>query len=135
MSEEMLKFTKIWFLVAGFVQLSFAIAFFFLYDWFFLGIQHWPFDDQGLALLFGGAVLSLSVMDFLVFFKAKWESVKIPLITILVFCFTGFGLMLYIQFGLEGVHAWNWMNTSAYLIMGIGFVVALFRELKARKVE
>jgi hypothetical protein len=88
-----------------------------------------------LALLFGGAVLSIAVMDFLVFFNAKWESVKIPLITIIIFCFTGFGLMLYIQFGLEGVHAWNWMNTSAYLIMGIGFAVALFLELKARKAE
>ena len=71
MPEEIMKFTKIMFLVAGFIQLGFAIAFFFLYDWFFRGIQQWPFDDKGLALLFGGAVLTLSVMNFLTYFKAN----------------------------------------------------------------
>ncbi len=135
MSEEMLKFTKIWFLLAGCVQFTFAIVFLFLWEWLFLGIQHWPFEDPGLPLIFGGAALSLSVMCFLTFFKANWASAKTPLITEMVFAFTGIPIMFYIQFALEGVHAWNWFNTFFYFLMGIGFAVALYLELKARKVE
>ena len=107
MSEEMLKFTKIWFLVAGCVQISFAIAFFFLFEWFFQGIQQWPFNDPGLPRCFGGAVLSLAVICFITFFKANWSEAKIPLITELVFAFTGVQIMLYIQFGLEGIRCRN----------------------------
>ncbi len=131
----MLKFTKIWFLVTGCVQISFAIAFLFLFEWFFQGIQQWPFDDPGLPLCFGGAALSLAVMSFITFFKANWAEAKIPLITEMVFGFTGVPIMLYIQFGLEGIHAWNWMNTASYFIIGAGFAVALYLELKARKTE
>ena len=133
MTEEIHKFTKYMFLVGGFVPLTFSIAFFFLWEWFFRGIQQWPFDDPGLPLIFGGAVLSFSVMSFVTFFTAKtWSQVKIPIITLLVWCFTGVPIMLYIQFTMP-VHNWNWFNTIAYFLVGIGFAVALYLELKARK--
>ena len=135
MTEEIHKFTKIWFLVAAFVALTFSIAFFFLWDWFFVGIQQWPFNDTAMPLIFGGSVISFSVMNFLSFFKAKWSNVKIPLITMLVWAWSGVIIMLYIQFGIAGIHAWNWMNTVSYIIIGIGFIVALILELKARKTE
>ncbi|MCG3222639.1 MAG: hypothetical protein H7641_14765 [Candidatus Heimdallarchaeota archaeon] len=135
MTEEIHKFTKYMFLIAGFVALTFSIAFLFLWEWFFKGIQQWPFDDPGLPLIFGAAILSFSVMGFITFFTAKtWSAVKIPLITFLVFSWGGIPVMLYVQFTMP-VHNWNWFNTLSYLMIGAGFVAALILQLKANKSE
>ena len=133
MTEEIQKFTKYMFLVGGFVPLTFSIAFFFLWEWFFRGIQQWPFNDPGLPLIFGGAVLSFSIMGFVSFFKATtWSQARIPVITYLVWCWSGIIIMLYIQFTMP-VHNWNWFNTLSYLAVGLGFAFAFILEIRKNK--
>jgi len=135
MTEEIHKFTKIWFLVAGFTTLSFSIAFFFLWDWFFIGIQQWPFDDPGLVILFGGAVLAFCTLNFFSFFQKKWSAVKIPLFTMLAWGYPGIIIELYIQFSIPGITNWNWFNTISYIVITLGFTLALFLQLKLKKAE
>jgi len=133
MYDEILKYTRIWFIVTGIIELGFAISFFFLWNWFFKGIQQWPFDDPALPLLFGGAVLSLATLSWLSVFQENWSTVRIPLIAQLVFCFSGIGIMLYIQFTYPTVHNWNWFNTSAYALIGLGFILALILQMRAKR--
>ncbi|NHJ32826.1 MAG: hypothetical protein FK732_08180 [Asgard group archaeon] len=132
MSNEILKFTKIWFLVSGMIEVSFAIMFFFAWDWFFVGIQQWPYNDPALPLIFGGAVLSLAILCWFSFFEKEWSAVKIPVIAELVFCFSGFVIMIVIQF-VYPIHNWNWFNTLSYLFVGIGFTIALILQMRAKK--
>lgn len=133
MLDKALKFTKIWFLISGIIELAFAISFFFLWNWFFVGIQQWPFSDPALPLIFGGAVLSLATLCFVSFFQESWSAVRVPVIAQLVFCFSGFIIMLYIQFAYPAVHNWNWFNTSSYLLVGLGFIVVIILQVKATK--
>jgi len=133
MTEEIHKFTKGMFLVGGFVPLTFTIAFFFLWEWFFIGVQQWPYNDPAFPRIFAGATFTFAVMCFVTFFVAKtWSAAKIPLITMLTFAWGGIPIMLYIQFTFP-VHNWNWFNTLSYLAVGIGFIVALVLQLRMNK--
>lgn len=130
---ELHKFTKTMFLVGGFVPLTFTVMFFFAWEWFFRGVQQWPYDDAAMPRIFAGAVFGYSVISFLVYFTAKtWAEARIPLAGMMIFAWGGLPIMLYIQFTFP-VHNWNWFNTLSYVAVGIGFTIALILQLKKNK--
>ena len=133
MTEELHKFTKYMFLVGGILPLCFTVAFIFLWEWFFRGVQQWPFDDPAMPRIFAGAVISFSVMGFLVFFTVKtWSEAKIPLITFLVFGWGGVAINLYLLFSFP-IHNWHWFNILSYLLVAIGFTIALILQIRMKK--
>ncbi len=134
MTQELHKFTKYMFLVGGIVPLTFTVAFIFLWEWFFRGVQQWPFDDPAMPRIFAGAVFCFAVMGLLVFFTVKnWSEAKIPLITFLVFAWGGIPINLYLQFTYTQIHNWHWFNTLSYLVVAIGFTVALILQIRKNK--
>ena len=133
MTQELHKFTKYMFLVGGIVPLTFTVAFIFLWEKFFRDVQQWPFDDPAMPRIFAGAVFGFAVMGFLVFFIAKtWSEAKIPLITFLVFSWGGIPINLYLQFTFP-IHNWHWFNTLSYLMVAIGFTIALILQIRKNK--
>lgn len=136
MSNEVMKFTKIWFLVCAIIQFTFGMAFTFFWDLFFANFIKFPYTDPALPLVFGTAAFGFSALCFLTFFLGKdWISVRIPVLTEIIWCGVSIPAMLYLQFGYVALHPINWMNTLSYALIMAGFIVAYILQRKQEKME
>ncbi|MHA1126712.1 MAG: hypothetical protein ACTSO7_15210, partial [Candidatus Heimdallarchaeota archaeon] len=77
-----------------------------------------------------------SALCFLTFFLGKdWNSVRIPVLTEIIWCGVSIPAMLYAQFSYIDLHPINWMNTLSYALIMAGFIVALILQVKKEKTE
>lgn len=131
-----MKFTKIWFLVCAIIQFTFGMAFVFFWDLFFANLIQFPFTDPALPLIFGCAAFGLSAMCFMSFFLGKdWNSVRIPVLTEIIWCGISIPAMLYAQYSYIALPPVNWMNTLSYALIMVGFIVAYILQRKQEKME
>jgi uncharacterized membrane protein HdeD (DUF308 family) len=130
MTEELLKFTKIWFLVCGIMQFAFGTLFTFFWP-FFSNMIHFAWTDPALPYVFGTAAYGYSALSLLSFIIGKqWNAVKIPALAQIIWCFVSIIAMLYMQYGPIALHPINWINTLSYAMFMIGFIVAFILQSK-----
>lgn len=134
MSNGVMKYTKIWFLVCAIIQFVFAMSFIFFWDLFFADLIQFPYTDPVLPLIFGTAAFGLSAMCLISFFEKEWSSVRIPVLAEIIWCAVSIPAMLYSQYYI-GLHPVNWMNTLSYALIMVGFIVAYILQRKQEKIE
>ncbi len=133
---EIMKFTKIWLLACAIIQFTFGMAFTFFWDLFFADFIKFQYTDPALPLIFGTAAFGFSALCFLTFFLGKdWNSVRIPVLTEIIWCGISIPAMLYAQFGYIDLHPINWMNTLSYALIMAGFIVVFILQMKKEKTE
>ncbi|NHJ87834.1 MAG: hypothetical protein FK734_20395 [Asgard group archaeon] len=129
---EVLKFTKIWLIICACLQFFFGVTFVFFWGLFFADLMQFPFTDPALPLIFGTAALGFSAMCILSFFEKEWRSIRIPIITEIIWGGISIPAMLYAQYGI-GLHPINWINTLSYAFIMAGSIVALILQMKKEK--
>jgi hypothetical protein len=131
MNNEIIKFTRIWFLICGLMQLAFGTLFVFFWP-AFSSLILFPYTDPAMPYVFGTAAYGFSSLSLLCCFMGKsWTEVKIPAIAEIIWSGVSTIAMLYLQFGPIALDPINWMNTLSYALFMIGFIIAYILQEKS----
>ncbi len=130
MTIEIIKFTRIWFLICGIIQFAFGTLFVFFWP-AFSSFMVFPYTDPALPYVFGTAAYGFSSLCLLCcFIGNNWAEVKIPALAEIIWCSVSIIAMLYLQFGPIALDPINWMNTLSYALIMIGFIIAYMLQEK-----
>ncbi len=128
MTEEIMKITKIVFILQAIVGIVFGLFFVFGAELFFT-LYSWPYEAPVFCRLLGMDFIALSVLLFLSYRENEWEKVKnVVLFSIAWTVLNSVGfIIMHIAFSLPLI---NLTNISLYILFAVLYCYVFIQQRK-----
>jgi hypothetical protein len=128
MTEEILKITKIIFLVQTIVGIVFGLFFLFGAE-IYLDLYSWPYEEPVFSRLLGMDFLGTASLLLLSYRETKWEKVKNVVIYDIIWTVLNSIGFIVLQFTFE-LPLINWSNIAFYILFAVLYCYIYIQQQK-----
>lgn len=128
MTENILKITKIVFILQAIVGTIFGLSFLFAADTMF-AIYSWPYYAPIFSRLTGMDFIGISILAFLSSRKTEWEKVENVVLVNIIWASLN-GVVLTILHFVFLLPTMNWSNIFFYLLFAVLYCYVFIRQRK-----